>query len=339
MNNPVYHFKIGAILPNSKLFGGVRRFFELGMIWRIYGTELIVFTPEGLPPSWFNGPIAVDKIENISRYQLGAVFFTETNFLSQVVQTNATIKIFYHVGPRVKLKPILPHKQIHIWANSAGMLAHDKKKYGIESEAAIGGVVLAEPISYNLNEQFSNENPFVVMAFGRLSRKAKGTILVVRACEKLYQMGIPVKLILYDTPIDEKSVELIRKFKPRVPHEFVLNHPVQDNPSLFKRAHVFVSAEGKGGWSNSSAEAMAAGVPLIGTRTGTTDFLSHEVTGLVVWRFSYFIRKAIYRLYQYPELRIKLAKNGRIEIEKFSWDRLAESILFKLNKLLSESSS
>lgn len=334
MNTTAYHFKLGAILPNSKLFGGVRRFFELGKIWKSNGTDLIIFTPDGLPAQWFDGSIEVEKLENLHKYSLDAVFFTEALFLESILQCQARLKIFYHVGPRVKLKPILPHKQIMIWANSTSMLQHDRVKYGIEAESAIGGVHLADPVHY-ANEEFSERNPFIVMAFGRLSRKGKGTMLVVRACEKLYRGGIPLKLLLYDTPIDAKSEKLIRDFKTKVPFEFVLNHPVNNNPTLFKRAHVFVSAEGKGGWSNSSAEAMAVGVPVVGTRTGTTDFLKDGITGLVVWRFSYFIRKAILKLYKNPELRIKLAQNGRREIEKFSWDKLAESILFKLDRMLS----
>jgi glycosyltransferase involved in cell wall biosynthesis len=330
--------KIGVVLPTTKLFGGVRRFFELGKLWKVHATELIIFTPDGLPAPWFNGRITVEKLNTILNYTLDAIFFTETTFLEDILRSNAKIKIFYHVGPRVKLGPVLKHENIRIWANSAGMAKHDKDKYGIEPESAIGGVHLADPVKYS-NEKFTERNPFVVMAFGRLSRKGKGTMLVVRACEKLFKNGVPVKLLLYDTPIDAKSEKLIRDFKTKVPFEFVLNHPVDDNPSLFKRAHVFVSAEGKGGWSNSSAEAMAAGVPVIGTKIGTTDFLKDGVTGLVVWRFSYFIRKAILRLYLDNGLRIQLAENGRKEIEKFSWKKLAEIILVKLNAILSKSAS
>ncbi len=328
---------IGAILPNTKLFGGVRRFFELGKIWKSQGFDFTIFTPEGLPADWFDHSIPVDKISNLSQHSLHALFLTEISFLSELLTAAVPLKILYHVGPRTKLKPVLRYPEIKIWVNSTNMLRYDRAKYGIEPECAIGGVHLGEPVNHSLNSGFSVSNPFVVMAFGRLSRKGKGTMLVVKACERLYKMGIPVKLLLYDTPIDEKSDRLIKEFKTTVPYEFVLNHPVDDNLSLFSRAHVFVSAESKGGWSNSSAEAMAVGVAVVGTRTGTADFLIHKETGLIVWRMTYFIREAILRLYENPQLRLQLAQAGRKKIAQFSWPKLAEDILTKVRRELKDS--
>jgi glycosyltransferase involved in cell wall biosynthesis len=321
---------IGAVLPNTKLFGGVRRFFELGKIWKQHGCDVVIFTPQGIPPDWFDSSIPVEPITNLYSFSLDAIFFTEITFLPNIVESKARLKILYHVGPRVTLKQVFKHPEIAIWVNSTNMLRLDQSKYGIEPVCAIGGVHMGSPVDYSFNEEFSGSNPFVVMAFGRLSRKGKGTKLVVKACEQLHKNGVPIKLLLFDTPIDEKSEELIRDFKTTVPFEFVVNHPVKDNMELFKRAHVFVSAESKGGWSNTSAEAMAVGVAVVGTKTGTADFLIDGETGLVVWRMTYFIKRAIRKLYENPALRIRLAQAGRQRIEQFSWPKLAEDILVKI---------
>jgi glycosyltransferase involved in cell wall biosynthesis len=149
---------------------------------------------------------------------------------------------------------------------------------------------------------------------------------VVKACEKLYRMGYNVKLLLFDSPLDEVSHEKIRTFRCKVPFEFVVNHPVHENSSLYARADAFVAAEKKGGWSNTAAEALASGVALIGTSTGTKDFLIHNETGLLVWRHAYFIRKALQKLIDDPALTQRLALKGREKIKEFDWENLSQFI-------------
>lgn len=311
--------KMGAILPHTKLFGGVKRFFELGSVFINHGNEFTVFTPEGAAPDWYPNSCRVEKISKLHAYDLDAIFLTETDFLDDFLQANATLRIFYHVGPRVRLARVLAHKEVIVFVNSSNMYELDKKKYGIEAVRALGGIHI--PVSHKPERK--ENDPFTVMAYGRLSRRGKGTSLVVKACEKLHRKGYHVKLLLFDSPLDGDSLQRIKKFRCNVPFEFVVNHPVSENNALFRQADVFVAAERKGGWSNTAAEALAAGVPLIGTVTGTKDFLVHGETGLVVWRHPYFIRKAIEKLIHDPDLARRLALNGRKKIEAFNWETLA----------------
>lgn len=312
---------LGAILPNTKLFGGVKRFFELGSILRARGHRFVIFSPEGLSPTWYSDPCDVDKISNVGAYRFDALFITEEIFLNDLLTADARQKIFYHVGPRAKLHGVIKHKEVVVFTNSTNMYDLDKRKYGIESVQAYGGVhVPAEAKPY------VGASPIHIMAYGRLTRKGKGTSLVIRACEKLHRMGYAIKLLLFDTPIDDRSKSEIEKFTCKVPFEFIIDHPVSKNDLLFKRADIFVAAEKKGGWSNTAAEALASGVPLVGTRTGTRDFLFHNETGLRVWRHPYFIRKALEKLINNPDLARTLAANGRKKIAAYSWDRLADFI-------------
>lgn len=107
---------------------------------------------------------------------------------------------------------------------------------------------------------------------------------MIKAAEKLYKKGFPIKLLLFDSRLDEKGRLQIQQFKTLVLFEFVLDHPVDDNASLFKRASVFVAVERKGGWNNTANVAIAGGVPVIANKTGTNDFLIDQVTGLKVIR-------------------------------------------------------
>jgi len=314
--------KMGAILPHARLFGGVKRFFELGREFIARGHRFTVFTPEGISPDWFPDSCPVEKISSLKNHVLDALFITETDFLDDLKDAVARLKIFYHVGPRAKLHDVLRHREIIVFVNSSNMYDLDKSKYGIVPVKALGGIRIPDirRVPRNPND------PFTVMAYGRLGRKGKGTALVVKACEKLYRKGYRIKLLLFDTPIDDISMERIKNFRCKVPHEFIVGHPVNEIGTLYGKADVFVAAEKKGGWSNTAAEAMAAGVPLIGTVTGTKDFLVNNQTGLLVYRHPYFIRKAIEKLINNPQLANSLAQNGRQRIEQFNWGALAGSI-------------
>lgn len=329
-------YTIGAILPTTKLFGGVRRFFELGERFIQQGHRMIILSPEGEKPDWFSYNATVDKIDNRDQYHFSILFIMQKEALPLLLAASARIKVFYHVLQTEEIKEVLKHPEVRIFANSTNIALHDKKKYGIEALPLQGGVNLPATIKPVAEQR--EEDVFTIMCFGRLSRMRKGTRFVVWAAERLYRQGYNVKLLLYDAPIDEKSKRLIAAFKPKLPFEFVLNHPVEDNESLFKRASVFVSAEKNAGWSNASAEALSCGIPLVATLSGTKDFLVHNKTGLVVWRNSFSIAWAIKRLIKNKDLRASLSVNGRKKIEEFSWDILAGKILDYVQKEMAGSS-
>jgi glycosyltransferase involved in cell wall biosynthesis len=326
-------YNIAVILPNTKLFGGVRRFFELGEIFIAMGHQMTVFTDDAAPPTWCNFSGRMDSIVNLKKHDLDCLFITEPVFLQQLVNANARLKIFYHVGPRASLKEVLKHKEIMVFANSTNMFIRDKKRYGIEAVKALGGV----HIPTHPKEIRPTQSPFLIMCYGRLSRKGKGTGIVVKAAEKMYKSGRNVKLLLFDTPLDDKGEKLIQAFNPKVPFEFILNHPVAENEQLFKRTDVFVAVEKKGGWSNTAAEALAAGIPLVASNTGTNDFLIDGITGIKVWRHSWFVKRALIKLMDNIQLQQTLAFNGRKKMESLSWNALAQNIIGIIkNKLPSQ---
>src|SRR5262245_53754891 len=44
--------RIGLFLPHVGVFGGVRRFLELGNEWSAMGHEVTLHHPSGAPPAW-----------------------------------------------------------------------------------------------------------------------------------------------------------------------------------------------------------------------------------------------------------------------------------------------
>ncbi len=326
--------KFAAILPHTKLYGGVKRFYELGNALHSLGHEFYVLTPDGKSPDWYAGSVTTMELEKLKEYEWATVFITELQYLPELLSATATLKVFYFVRASDKIGILKKHPGITVFANSTNVLEVAKKKFGIEAYPAFGGV---NTRSFQPKElEPKGEEPIVIMMYGRLVERKKGTRLVVRACERLYRKGFNIRLLLFDTPVNEKARQVITNFNSTVPFEFIVDHPVSDNLSLYHKADIFVAAEKNAGISNTSAEAMASGIPVIATESGTRDFLVHMETGLIVSRWSWTIAKAIKLLINDFELRKRLAKKGRTAIEQLSWDNLAFNILDHPNLRSSE---
>lgn len=322
--------KFGVILPHTKLFGGVKRFFELGNYFIQKGHSMVVFTPDAQQPDWFDFKGDIQKVSSIEQYSLDVLFFVEVAVLNHVLKANAKQKVFYHVIERAILKDVLKHKEITIFANSTNIYNFVKRKYGVESVKAFGAV---DTKKYTPPEEKIERDTINIMAYGRISRKRKGTHLVVKACERLYKRNKNIKLILFDSPNNAEEEKEIEDFRCKVPFEFITNHPVIENKSLFQKADIFVSGEKRAGWSNTAAEAMASGVAVVATISGTMDFVLHEKTGIRVKRNSFSIGWGIKKLIRSEVMRQKYSKNGVQHIKKFDWEVLADSIIAHFTKL------
>ena len=208
---------LGVILPHTKLYGGVKRFLELGNIFIELGHTFTVYTVEGKSPSWYDFKGETKNFAALKKDDIDALFTTEVKFLEQLTTANTKRKIFYHVRMTEKIRKALKYSDIEIFACSTNIYLYDKKKYGIEAFKALGGVNV---LNYQEKTDYSVEGrPFCVMAYGRLAERVKGTKYVVKACEKLYKKGYNIKLLLFDTAVSEKAQKLIDNFSTSVPFD------------------------------------------------------------------------------------------------------------------------
>lgn len=324
---------LGVILPHTLLFGGVKRYLDIGNLLVANGHRFTIFTPDGLSPDWFPFTGKTTSLNQLSKTPLDALFLSEECFLPEMIKSQAHIKIFYVISKNKNLKHISSHKNIILLANSSTTYKLIIKKTGITPIKAFGGVDTDTFIPSNNKKDDAIIN---ILTYGRMFNKVKGTGIVINACEKLYRKGYPIKLLLFDTPTNKRGEQIIKSFNCSVPFEFIINHPVQKNYEIFHRAHIFASAERKGGWSNTTAEAMACGIPVVATNIGTEDFLLHNKTGIKIWRNSFSMTLALKKLITNKKLRIQLGQNGRKQIEQFNWKILAQTIETYLQKTLAE---
>ncbi len=324
--------KIGVLLPHLKIYGGVKRYLEIGNNCSEMGHEFIIYAKDSRFTNWFLFKGQIKEQDSLFRENIDVLFFSQIDDLPLVLKAESKRKIFYLINPKEKVRRLLKHKEIEIFANSSGIKEAMLKTFRINCFPAYGGINLSVFNYIPPVEKASSGDSFVVMVYGRISKPKKGTMQVVKACESLYRKGYNLKLLLFDSPTDSKAEKAIASFKAKVPYEFVLNHPVEKNAELYHKADVFVSAETSGGWSNTSAEAMACGTPVIATEVGTKDFVWHGETGILLNRGNKRqIMNALVLLMNDFELRKRLSYAGRARIERFDWTVLTQQILENLS--------
>lgn len=318
--------RAGVILPHTRLYGGVKRFIELGKIFSEKGHTFTLYTPDGIPPNWTTTNLRVAKFEALATDEMDMLFITSRKNKDVLLNANARYKIFYHLGLVQKSRKMVWDKRLHVFACSSNVARYDKWVFRVKPFLAAGGVDTTRYFAKKF-EPAKEGGAFTILIYGRVSEKIKGTRLIVKACEKLYPKYPNLRLLLFDTPSNPAMIKAIEDFKTHIPFDFVQNHPVDQNVSLFHRADLFVAAEKGTGWANTVAEAMASGIPVVSTKAGTADIVIPGKTAILVKRNVASLAKGIEKMIKSPELRHELAANARRHIEQFDWQILGERII------------
>ena len=176
--------RLGVLLPHTKLYGGVKRFLELGNIFVEKGHDFYVFTPEGTPPGWFEFKGTVIAFDQLSSVSLDALWTTTPEYVPMMLASSAKHKIFYHVRIKEKLSPILKDPEVELFACSSNVYEADLKKYGRKAFKAVGGVTVR---NYQPKTDYQViGRPFVVMGYGRLAESVKGKVIISNCCYSIH---------------------------------------------------------------------------------------------------------------------------------------------------------
>ena len=177
---------------------------------------------------------------------------------------------------------------------------------------------------------------YVVITTSRLVPKNAVDVLIkALAFLKAHNFNIE-SLIIGDGPERKKLQALSRKLKVSKEILFLGQIPHNDLPLYLKVADVFVRASRSEGLGSSFLEAMAAGVPVIGTPVGgIPDFLKDNQTGFYAKADDpEDLAQKIKLVLRNPALKEKVVNNAReLTKEVYSWDRIAKlfkNIFYKL---------
>jgi len=179
---------------------------------------------------------------------------------------------------------------------------------------------------FKSKEDRKNKNEKIVLTVSRLVKK-NGVDDLIKAGEYL---NFPFKILIIGVgPDEEKLKELVRSkgledkviFKGQVDYDQLPEHYVS--------ADVFVRPSLSEGLGNVFLEAMACGLPVIGTEVGgIPDFLKDKETGLFCEVSNpQDIAEKIKEILKDDNLRNYLIKNGlELVREKYSWDKISSQM-------------
>jgi len=335
---------IAALLPHVEVFGGVRRYLEVGNALVRRGHRFVLFTPAGEKPEWLEFRGEIRTFAELPAEEFDAGLCGEYSILPRFECLRARAKFFYFVLEGHKKERAAARSGYHLLGCSEGICRRIERKYRVPCFRAPGGInrEIFHPQPGMEKEEPLTEAPpetrpasgrrlpgreFRILCYGRIHKKRKGVRLVIKAVERLHRKGFPVRLIFFDSLVGQDRRDPRPLIRTPVPHDFHLNLPQDRMARLFAQADAYVGAERRAGWANTAAEAMACRLPVVCTPSGSRDFAISNETALVVpFPHPIMLARRIERLIEDPDLRERLAAAGYRKIGEFTWDALADRL-------------
>lgn len=196
---------------------------------------------------------------------------------------------------------------------------------GVDIEKFANRITFEERQSLRRGFGFSDSDVVIVTA-SRLSLK-NAVDDMIRALAFLPEH---YKLLIAGVGEDEDLLRnLVREFHAESRVTFVGRKTHDELPALLQASDIFCRPSLSEGLGNSFLEAMAAGIPIIGTPVGgIPDFLTDGETGVFCNpRDPESLAKAAIRIQSEPGLRERLIRNGEARVRNgYDWDDIAQKI-------------
>lgn len=222
------------------------------------------------------------------------------------------------------------------------------EEFGIKSKIEIIplGVdikIFKKSINKNLKKKYCQNNEFLVISVGRLVEK-KGMEYLIHAFKKVKSEIKKVKLIIVgDGPLYNKLLTLRDKLELKKDVIFTkeINHILL--PKYYSASDLFVLPsiiDNIGDRETQGVvflEAMACGVPVIGTNTGgIPDIISNKDVGVLIpEKDSEKLADEIIRLLKNKKLRENYSGNGyNHTLKNFSWEKIAKKYISTYKEML-----
>ena len=316
--------RIAAVLPHVEVFGGVRRYLEIGNEFSRRRHDFVLFHPTGSRPQWLEFKGRVKPFSSLEEESFDVGLCSEYSVLPQFEKLKARAKFFYFLLSGHKFEKEVIRRDYFFLGNSEGMCRRIEKKYHVLCFRAKGGI--NQEIFYPMKRE-KQTNEFRILSYGRLYKRRKGILYIIRAAERLQKKYPPIRLLLFDSLVGEEKKDPRQMIQTSVPYEFYLDLPQSRMAWLYSQADVFVSAERRAGWSNTTAEAMACCIPVVCTPSGTRDFAFHGKTALVTpLPFPSFLSRQLRKIIRNQAFSRRIAQEGYKRIINFTWSALVDRL-------------
>ncbi len=246
---------------------------------------------------------------------------TGVKYLLSLQSGDSDMKLWSRVLPIYPLYRAAHRNAYRVQAISR-YLAQRAKRFGVQRDVS----VIANGVDLSLFKPCSE------------SEKKETNPVIISVSRLVYKNGIDSLLRAFALLPSSYTLELLgdgpeRNYLEGIADECGVRSRVVfrgsvDNtqvPTLLRHATVFVRPSRSEGFGNSFIEAMACGVPVVGTFVGgIKDFLIHETNGLVAnVDDPKSIAECTRRLVEDISLRDKVIKNGLLCAERYSWSAVA----------------
>jgi glycosyltransferase involved in cell wall biosynthesis len=321
--------RISLFLPHVGVFGGVRRFLELGNVWSAGGHEVTLYHPGGEPPAWLRFTGETRPLDSAREHEAALALCADPHTFEAFAAHRAGVRLYYCViegDPGVARA--LARADVRLAANS-GPLRRSLAR--LARRPVLDGVGGINTLQFRPDPVRRAASPLRVLLNGRRSRPKKGTDLVLRALRGLEGRVPGFEVVLFDSLGPQNRQDPRDGAALPANARFVLDPTQEELGALYQSAHLFVAAERKAGWCNTALEAMACGTAVVCTASGTTDFARDGENALVArWRHPLFLRPLIARALRDAALRERLAHAGPATAAAWSWEALAAKLLAQL---------
>ena len=317
--------RIATFLPHVGVFGGVRRFIELGNAWTAAGHDVTLYHPSGEPPGWLPYAGRVAPIAAAVEASSDVAWCADPHTYAAFRSHRSSRHVYYCVLEKDPgVGAALGDPAIVLAANSSPLRDRIARRARRAVLDGAGGIDVAQ---FRPDLSRRSAAPLRVLVNGRRSRPKKGTDLILKALSRLDGHVAEFEIVLFDTPGAGDRDPRDAAPLPRNAR-YVIGPSQHELVALYQSAHVFIAAERKAGWCNTALEAMACGAAVGCTKSGTTDFARDEETALVaLFRHAWFVSRTAQRLLADPALRERLSRAGPAEAERWTWTKLARRLL------------
>jgi phosphatidylinositol alpha-1,6-mannosyltransferase len=233
-----------------------------------------------------------------------------------------------------RIYPLLLPLLRSIWRDATPLIAKCAQEIDMihAADRKVGVTYIPNGVDLSLfqpGSPISEDGPLHVICVARLIER-KGQHHLIQAIRRLMDDSIGVRLSLVGTGDAQPEYEaLARQLGVSQQIDFTGYVPREQIPARVAAAHVFVLPSYNEGMAIAALEAMAAGLPVVLTRTGGTDELVDEgVNGLTFdWADVDTLTAHLRCLAIDRSLARRMGQASRIRAMQFSWDVIAERYL------------